>query len=116
MLGGVAIFSVLGYMSKTYGIPIEEAARPGQGLAFVVYPEALTTFWCPQLWSVTFFVMLYLLGIDSEVSTASCLHIYVFVFSFITSHVSRSSLNEIISDIPIFFHIINESGFPDTSH
>lgn len=39
----------------------------GQGLAFVIYPEALTTFWCPQLWSFVFFVMLYLLGIDSEV-------------------------------------------------
>lgn len=68
-MGGIAIFSVLGYMSVTYGIPIEEVAKQGQGLAFVVYPEALTTFWCPQLWSVVFFVMLYLLGIDSEVGT-----------------------------------------------
>lgn len=65
-LGGIAIFSVLGYMSVTYGVPVEEVAKAGQGLAFVVYPEALTTFWCPQLWSVIFFVMLYLLGIDSE--------------------------------------------------
>lgn len=65
-LGGIAIFSVLGYMSVTYGVPVDEVAKAGQGLAFVVYPEALTTFWCPQLWSVVFFVMLYLLGIDSE--------------------------------------------------
>ena len=63
----MAIFSVLGYMSVSYGIPIEEVAKPGQGLAFVVYPEALLTFRWPQLWSVMFFVMLYLLGIDSEV-------------------------------------------------
>ncbi|XP_022708058.1 sodium-dependent proline transporter-like isoform X3 [Varroa jacobsoni] len=65
-LGGIAIFSVLGYMSVTYGVPVEEVAKAGQGLVFVVFPEALTTFWCPQLWSVVFFVMLYLLGIDSE--------------------------------------------------
>ncbi|XP_018495582.1 sodium- and chloride-dependent glycine transporter 2 [Galendromus occidentalis] len=65
-LGGIAIFSVVGYMSVTYGVPIEEVAKQGQGLAFVAYPEALTTFWFPQLWSVIFFVMLYLLGIDSE--------------------------------------------------
>lgn len=54
-------------MSTTYGIPLEEVAKQGQGLAFVVFPEALTTFWCPQLWSVIFFVMLYLLGIDTLV-------------------------------------------------
>ncbi|XP_064486712.1 sodium-dependent proline transporter-like [Ornithodoros turicata] len=65
-LGGIAIFAVLGHMSMELGAPIEGVAKAGQGLAFVVYPEALATFWCPQLWSVIFFVMLYLLGIDSE--------------------------------------------------
>ncbi|KAK8763697.1 hypothetical protein V5799_033692, partial [Amblyomma americanum] len=36
------------------------------GLAFVVYPQALSLIEFPRLWSVTFFAMLFLLAIDSE--------------------------------------------------
>ena len=39
------------------------------GLAFVVYPEALSTIQVvPQLWSVLFFIMLFVLGIGSSVA------------------------------------------------
>lgn len=36
------------------------------GLAFVVYPQALSLIEFPRFWSVTFFGMLFLLAIDSE--------------------------------------------------
>ena len=38
----------------------------GQGLAFISYPDALSTLPVPQLFTVMFFFMLFLLGIDSE--------------------------------------------------
>jgi solute carrier family 6 amino acid transporter-like protein 5/7/9/14 len=39
------------------------------GLAFVVYPEALSKIkYVPQLWSVLFFIMLFTLGIGSSVA------------------------------------------------
>lgn len=35
ILAGFAIFSVLGYMSKKTGIPVEELAVGGPGLSFI---------------------------------------------------------------------------------
>lgn len=41
----------------------------GPGLAFIAYPEGLSKIkFVPQLWSVLFFVMLFVLGIGSSVA------------------------------------------------
>ena len=45
---------------------INELISSGQGLAFISYPDALSTLPVPQLFTVMFFFMLFLLGIDSE--------------------------------------------------
>ena len=45
---------------------INELIPSGQGLAFISYPDALSTLPVPQLFTVMFFFMLFLLGIDSE--------------------------------------------------
>nr|KAG5708016.1 hypothetical protein BaRGS_025154 [Batillaria attramentaria] len=64
--GGFAIFSVLGYMAHQSGVPVEEVVSSGPGLAYIVYPEAISLMPLPQLWAVLFFIMIFTIAIDSQ--------------------------------------------------
>ncbi|XP_014915694.1 sodium- and chloride-dependent GABA transporter 2-like [Poecilia latipinna] len=66
VVAGFAVFSVLGFMAHQQGIPIAEVAESGPGLAFIAYPQAVAMMPLPQLWSICFFVMLILLGLDTQ--------------------------------------------------
>uniref|UniRef100_A0A8C9VKJ8 Transporter n=1 Tax=Scleropages formosus TaxID=113540 RepID=A0A8C9VKJ8_SCLFO len=66
-VAGFAIFSVLGFMAREQGVDISQVAQSGPGLAFIAYPRAVAKMPVPQLWAVCFFIMIILLGIDSQV-------------------------------------------------
>lgn len=65
-LAGFAIFSILGYMSQKQGLDITSVAESGPGLVFIVFPQAVSLMPFPQVWSVLFFTMIILLGIDGQ--------------------------------------------------
>ena len=71
LVGGVTVFSVLGYLSQLTGKPIPEIVQSGSTLAFIVYPEAIATMPMPWLWNSLFFLMLFFLGITSEIGISS---------------------------------------------
>ncbi len=77
LLAGFIIFCTLGYMSEISGLHINNVTESGPGLAFVAYPKALSTMPLSPLWSVLFFSMLLLLGLDSQVS-AGCVWLYLY--------------------------------------
>uniref|UniRef100_A0A9J8B6P7 Transporter n=2 Tax=Cyprinus carpio TaxID=7962 RepID=A0A9J8B6P7_CYPCA len=66
LVAGFAVFSVLGFMANAQGVSIEEVAESGPGLAFIAYPQAVAMMPLPQLWAVCFFIMIILLGLDTQ--------------------------------------------------
>ncbi|XP_061073712.1 sodium- and chloride-dependent GABA transporter 2-like [Conger conger] len=66
LVAGFAVFSVLGFMAHEQSVPIEEVAESGPGLAFIAYPQAVAMMPLPQLWAACFFIMIILLGLDTQ--------------------------------------------------
>ena len=64
----------------------------GYGLAFKAYPEVLSNFPAPQFWSVIFFLMLFTLGLDSEVMYILKLYLIYMSFSFFLGVFPEQSL------------------------
>ncbi|XP_060946447.1 sodium- and chloride-dependent GABA transporter 2-like [Limanda limanda] len=65
LIAGFAVFSALGFMAQAQEIPINMVVDSGPGLAFIAFPQALAMMPLPQLWSVCFFLMLIMLGLDT---------------------------------------------------
>lgn len=53
---------------------VKDVVKGDTGLAFISYPDAIAKFQSfPQIYAVLFFLMLYLLGVGSNVAMMSCL-------------------------------------------
>ncbi|KAG8224495.1 hypothetical protein J437_LFUL004977 [Ladona fulva] len=79
LLAGFTIFSILGHLAHELGVEdLRSVVQGGTGLAFVSYPDAIAKFnSIPQVFSVLFFLMLFVLGIGSAVSvTGGLMTIY----------------------------------------
>ncbi|CAF1078151.1 unnamed protein product, partial [Didymodactylos carnosus] len=65
IFAGFVIFAYLGYLAYMTGQNVTNVVSEGPGLAFIVYPFAVTTLPAAPLWSILFFLMLITLGLDS---------------------------------------------------
>ncbi|TVP64509.1 MAG: sodium-dependent transporter [Leptolyngbya sp. LCM1.Bin17] len=68
LFAGFVVFAVLGYMAYEASTTVAEVTASGPGLAFVVFPQALSLMPLPGLFSALFFFMLLTLGVDSAFS------------------------------------------------
>ncbi|XP_073845900.1 sodium-dependent nutrient amino acid transporter 1-like isoform X1 [Musca autumnalis] len=74
LLAGFTIFGILGHLAHEIGTDdIGSVVKGGAGLAFISYPDAIAKFQSlPQIFSVLFFLMLFVLGIGSNIAMTSC--------------------------------------------
>jgi len=75
LLSGVIIFGILGNLAHESGTnDIASVVKAGPGLAFISYPDAIAKFkMLPQVFSLLFFAMLFMLGVGSNVGMVSCI-------------------------------------------
>ncbi|XP_078492404.1 sodium- and chloride-dependent creatine transporter 1-like [Ciona intestinalis] len=65
---GLITFSFLGHIAHVNNVDIINVLSSGPGLVFQIYPYGLSLLPIPQLWSALFFLMFYLVCIDTAVS------------------------------------------------
>ncbi|KZC10365.1 Sodium- and chloride-dependent GABA transporter 1 [Dufourea novaeangliae] len=80
LLAGCVTFSILGHIASEQGTEVSEVVKSGPGLVFLTYPEVVLKLPGASMWAIIFFVMLLILGIDSE---------FCIVESFITGMVDN---------------------------
>ncbi|XP_065579842.1 sodium-dependent nutrient amino acid transporter 1-like isoform X2 [Artemia franciscana] len=73
LLAGVTIFAILGHLAHELDVDITKVVKGGTGLAFISYPDAIgKTDIAPQVFALSFFLMLFTLGVGSASSLAGC--------------------------------------------
>ncbi|CAH1154115.1 unnamed protein product [Phaedon cochleariae] len=66
ILAGIVTFSILGHLALEQNIGVGDVVRSGPGLVFLTYPQVVMKMPGAPFWAATFFIMLLLLGVDSE--------------------------------------------------
>jgi NSS family neurotransmitter:Na+ symporter len=69
LLAGIGVFAAIGFLAASTGVGVDDVARDGIGLAFVVFPEIISQLPAlPDLFGLLFFGSLVLAGVSSLIS------------------------------------------------
>ncbi|WP_267245506.1 sodium-dependent transporter [Streptomyces sp. PR69] len=68
ILAGIGVFATLGFMAAQAGVPVDDVASAGLGLAFVAFPAVISEMPAGSFFGVLFFVSLVIAGLSSLIS------------------------------------------------
>uniref|UniRef100_A0A8D8AYV8 Transporter n=3 Tax=Culex pipiens TaxID=7175 RepID=A0A8D8AYV8_CULPI len=73
IIAGCIVFGVIGNLAYVTGeSDIQAVVQSGAGLTFMTYPNAIAKFeWLPQLFSALFFLMLFIVGLGSNLGVTT---------------------------------------------
>jgi len=81
LIGGFVVFSVVGNLAHTLGKPVEEVAASGEGLAFIVFPQGLSSIGegtrLSQFVAFVFFLTFFFLGLNTTFAVVETLQTYI---------------------------------------
>jgi solute carrier family 6 amino acid transporter-like protein 5/7/9/14 len=77
IFAGFIIFAYLGAMAHRLGTTVAEVATQGAGLAFIVFPDAVTMLPVSQLWMVLFMIVMIMLGVGTVMASMNVLMTFV---------------------------------------
>lgn len=82
------------------GLPVSSVATGGPALAFITYPEAIGMLPFPQFWAIIFFLMLFFLGLDSQVTPVLGNFFDIFILKILFSKYFSASSGLIFHENP----------------
>jgi neurotransmitter:Na+ symporter, NSS family len=103
LFAGFVVFGILGYMAQTTGVAVQDVVASGPGLAFVVFPQALSLMPYAAVFSVFFFLMILSLGIDSAFSLVEAVNA---VIHDKWKNVSKQKIAAITCSVAFLFGIL----------
>lgn len=86
-------------------MPVSSVATGGPALAFITYPEAIGMLPFPQFWAIIFFLMLFFLGLDSEVIVSDNQSKCDFSDNLCSLFKLKQSFRPFLTSIHVFGHI-----------
>jgi NSS family neurotransmitter:Na+ symporter len=77
IFAGFAVFSVLGYMAHERNTTVDQVTSSGIGLAFVVFPDAVSLMPAAHLFALLLFATMFSLGIDSAFALVEATNVVI---------------------------------------
>lgn len=69
LIAGITVFSTLGFVATSTGVPFEQVAEGGPGIAFVAFPQAISQMPAFQIpLGILFFLGVFVAGLSSSIS------------------------------------------------
>lgn len=69
IFSGFVVFAYIGNLAYVTQQKVKDVVSSGSGLAFIIFPFAVTKLPFPPIWAFIFFLMMLTLGLDSEFAT-----------------------------------------------